>query len=110
MTNGHVTSTSDYLSSTRSVLEAGKRLQSVLDEDPATRDFAIARLERAAQLHDDGGSSFRAFMFSELESGAGTRSVVQERVADDVTDLGKIEAMPRLEGRQMVMMINPVKH
>ena len=33
-----------------------------------------------------------------------------ERVADDVTALGKIEAMPRLEGRQMVMMINPVKH
>lgn len=33
-----------------------------------------------------------------------------ERVAEDVTDLGKIEAMPRLEGRQMVMMINPVKH
>jgi translation initiation factor IF-3 len=33
-----------------------------------------------------------------------------ERVAEDVTELGKIEAMPRLEGRQMVMMINPVKH
>ena len=33
-----------------------------------------------------------------------------ERVADDVTDLGKVEAMPRLEGRQMVMMISPVKH
>jgi translation initiation factor IF-3 len=33
-----------------------------------------------------------------------------ERVADDVVALGKIEAMPRLDGRQMVMMINPVKH
>ncbi|HET9068396.1 MAG TPA: translation initiation factor IF-3 [Amaricoccus sp.] len=33
-----------------------------------------------------------------------------ERVADDLTDLGKVEAMPRLEGRQMVMMIGPVKH
>jgi translation initiation factor IF-3 len=33
-----------------------------------------------------------------------------ERVAEDVTEHGKIEAMPRLEGRQMVMMINPVKH
>jgi translation initiation factor IF-3 len=31
-------------------------------------------------------------------------------VADDVTEFGKIEAIPRLEGRQMVMMINPVKH
>ena len=33
-----------------------------------------------------------------------------ERVADDVTEFGKIEAMPRLEGRQMVMLINPTRH
>ncbi len=33
-----------------------------------------------------------------------------ERVAADVNDLGKVEAIPKLEGRQMVMMINPVKH
>jgi translation initiation factor IF-3 len=33
-----------------------------------------------------------------------------ERVAEDVGELGKVEAIPRLEGRQMVMMINPVKH
>jgi len=33
-----------------------------------------------------------------------------ERVADDVTEHGKIEAMPRLEGRQMVMLINPTRH
>ncbi len=31
------------------------------------------------------------------------------RVADDVIELGKVEAMPRLEGRQMVMMIAPAK-
>ena len=30
-----------------------------------------------------------------------------ERVADDVTELGKIESMPRLEGRQMVMLLAP---
>ena len=29
------------------------------------------------------------------------------RVAADVEDLGKVENMPRLEGRQMVMMIGP---
>jgi translation initiation factor IF-3 len=33
-----------------------------------------------------------------------------ERVADDVTEHGKVEAIPRLEGRQMVMMINPTRH
>lgn len=33
-----------------------------------------------------------------------------ERVGEDITELGKIESFPRLEGRQMTMMINPVKH
>lgn len=33
-----------------------------------------------------------------------------ERVADDTVELGKIETMPKMEGRQMVMMINPLKH
>jgi len=29
------------------------------------------------------------------------------KIADDVGDNGKVESMPRLEGRQMVMMIGP---
>ncbi len=29
------------------------------------------------------------------------------RVADDIGEAGKIEAMPRLEGKQMVMMVGP---
>ncbi len=32
-----------------------------------------------------------------------------ERVAEDVKELGKIENMPKMEGRQMVMMIGPNK-
>jgi translation initiation factor IF-3 len=31
------------------------------------------------------------------------------RVKDDVGEAGKIESMPKLEGRQMVMMIGPAK-
>ena len=31
-----------------------------------------------------------------------------ERVADDVKELGKVENMPKMEGRQMIMMIGPV--
>ncbi|MCK4860625.1 MAG: translation initiation factor IF-3 [Rhodobacteraceae bacterium] len=31
------------------------------------------------------------------------------RVAADITELGKIDMMPKMEGRQMVMMINPLK-
>ncbi|WP_348646226.1 translation initiation factor IF-3 [Aliiroseovarius sp. F20344] len=30
------------------------------------------------------------------------------RVADDIKDLGKVENMPKMEGRQMVMMIGPL--
>ena len=30
-----------------------------------------------------------------------------ERVAEDVKEVGKVESMPKLEGRQMVMMIGP---
>jgi translation initiation factor IF-3 len=32
-----------------------------------------------------------------------------ERVAADVQEIGKVENMPKMEGRQMVMMIGPVK-
>ena len=31
-----------------------------------------------------------------------------ERVAEDVKEYGKIENMPKMEGRQMIMMIGPV--
>ena len=31
-----------------------------------------------------------------------------ERVADDVVEVGKIENMPKMEGRQMIMMIGPI--
>ncbi|WP_233491831.1 translation initiation factor IF-3 [Nioella nitratireducens] len=32
-----------------------------------------------------------------------------ERVAGDVQEIGKVENMPKMEGRQMVMMIGPAK-
>ncbi len=32
-----------------------------------------------------------------------------ERVAGDVEEIGKVENMPKMEGRQMVMMIGPSK-
>ena len=30
-----------------------------------------------------------------------------ERVADDIAEIGKVENMPKMEGRQMIMMIAP---
>ncbi len=32
-----------------------------------------------------------------------------QRVAEDTKELGKVEAIPRVEGRQMVMIINPLR-
>ena len=32
-----------------------------------------------------------------------------ERVAVDITEVGKVENMPKMEGRQMIMMIGPLK-
>jgi len=32
-----------------------------------------------------------------------------QRVAEDIKDVGKVESMPKMEGRQMVMMINPLQ-
>jgi len=32
-----------------------------------------------------------------------------ERVAGDITEIGKVENMPKMEGRQMIMMIGPLK-
>ncbi|WP_323783719.1 translation initiation factor IF-3 [Thalassovita sp.] len=31
-----------------------------------------------------------------------------ERVAKDITEIGKVENMPKMEGRQMIMMIGPL--
>ena len=31
-----------------------------------------------------------------------------ERVAEDVTEHGKVENMPKMEGRQMIMIIGPL--
>ncbi|MCR8726316.1 translation initiation factor IF-3 [Frigidibacter sp. ROC022] len=32
-----------------------------------------------------------------------------ERVARDIAEIGKVESMPKVEGRQMVMMVGPAK-
>ncbi|MEO1687974.1 MAG: translation initiation factor IF-3, partial [Pseudomonadota bacterium] len=32
-----------------------------------------------------------------------------ERVAEDTKEHGKVESMPKMEGRQMIMVIGPAK-
>lgn len=84
MTANHAVYTSDYLLSTQSVLHAGGRLRNVLDADRATREYAITRLERAAEQHETGGTGYRTFMFSELETTTEADKAIRERVTEDV--------------------------
>ena len=35
---------------------------------------------------------------------------VLNRIADDTAELGKVESMPKMEGRQMIMVIGPLRH
>jgi len=75
-----------------------------------THDYEVKM--RSVQKFLEGGDKvkitlrFRGREMAHLELG---RKLL-ERVAEDVTQFGKIEAIPRLEGRQMVMMINPTRH
>jgi len=48
---------------------------------------------------------FRGREMAHLELGR----ALLERVADDIIEIGKIDAMPRVEGRQMIMMVSPSK-
>jgi translation initiation factor IF-3 len=75
-----------------------------------THDYDVKM--RSVQKFLEGGDKvkitlrFRGREMAHLELG---RRLL-ERVAVDVTEYGKIEMIPRLEGRQMVMLINPLKH
>ncbi len=75
-----------------------------------THDYDVKM--RSVQKFLEGGDKvkitlrFRGREMAHLELG---RRLL-ERVAEDVTEYGKIEAIPKLEGRQMIMMINPAKH
>lgn len=48
---------------------------------------------------------FRGREMAHLELGR----ALLERVASDIEEIGKIDNMPKMEGRQMVMMISPQK-
>jgi translation initiation factor IF-3 len=75
-----------------------------------THDYDVKM--RSVQKFLEGGDKvkitlrFRGREMAHLELG---RRLL-ERVAEDVTEYGKIEMIPRLEGRQMVMLINPLKN
>ncbi|MFV2002952.1 MAG: translation initiation factor IF-3 [Paracoccaceae bacterium] len=48
---------------------------------------------------------FRGREMAHLELGR----ALLERVADDIEEIGKIDAMPKMEGRQMIIMVSPTR-
>jgi len=84
MSGNHVGNTTDYLSGTQVVLSAGRQIRAFLDADPATLEYAVTRLERAAQEYEGRGSDYRAFMFSELDSTDEAEREIRQRLTEDV--------------------------
>ncbi len=74
-----------------------------------THDYDV-KMRNVARFLDNGDKvkvtlRFRGREMAHMDLG---RKLL-ERVAEDTAEIGKVEQMPKLEGRQMVMMINPVK-
>ena len=78
---------------------------------PGTDDHDFERKVRDAKKFLENGDKvkvtlrFRGREMAHQELG---RNLL-ERVADEIEGIGKIENMPKMEGRQMIMMIGPAK-
>lgn len=68
------------------------------------------KLKRARKFLGDGNKVKLTVRFRGREMMYTERGIEQlNRVAAEVEELGKVEARPKLEGRQMVMVIAPLK-
>ena len=76
---------------------------------PGTDDHDFERKVRDAIKFLEGGDKVKVtlrFRGREMAHQNLGRDLL-ERVAEEIKDIGKIENMPKMEGRQMVMMIGP---
>ena len=93
----------------RSILEAFARGQ-----DPSCEAGWIAQIGDApvgsifCVRHSDTHAKLRLFLLLPAARGQGLGRVLLERVAEDTKEHGKVENFPKMEGRQMVMMIGPL--
>ncbi len=72
-----------------------------------THDYDV-KLRMARRFLEDGDKlkvtlRFRGREMAHQDLGR----ALLERVSNDVEDIGKVDAMPKLEGRQMVMVVSP---
>jgi len=78
---------------------------------PQTDDHDYAFKKKHAEKFLKEGAKLKAFVFFK-----GRSVIYQEqgqilllRLAQDLEDLGKVEQMPKLEGKRMIMFISPKK-
>ena len=78
---------------------------------PQTDDHDYAFKRKHAEKFLKEGAKLKAFVFFK-----GRSIIYQEqgqilllRLAQDLEDLGKVEQMPKLEGKRMIMFISPKK-
>jgi len=86
MATDQVASTNQYLSSTKSVLQAGRDLQKALTAKKGLQEknSALTKLAEAGAGHDVGTKGYRAFMFSEAESEGATEPTHRIQAAENL--------------------------
>ncbi len=68
------------------------------------------KMKRARKFLEDGNKVKLSMRFRGREMVYASRGAEQlKRIADDLKELGKVENMPNLEGRQMIMVLGPLK-
>ena len=87
----------------------------LIEDKGATRIITINRPDQLNALNKAVISELNQ-AFTEGDQDASVRSIIVTGSGEkafvaggDIKELGKVENMPKMEGRQMVMMIGPVK-
>ncbi len=68
------------------------------------------KMKRARQFLEDGNKVKLSMRFRGREMVYASRGAEQlKRIAEELRELGKVENMPNMEGRQMIMVIGPLR-
>jgi hypothetical protein len=90
-------SAGQFVKDTKGVLDAAKLLRDLLDRKTPPPEPAIAELELAADQQQQGGMTYRAFMFAELAGPSETRArrteIAENTLATISADLGVANAL-----------------
>ena len=89
---------------TNSQLKEGKFRPKIEKHD---YDFKVARIKK---FLGDGHKAKVTMMFRGREiTRQDLARNIMDRIADDISEVGNVEALPKLEGRNMIMVVAPSK-